>query len=66
VGVSAIRGDIDCDADVDLDDYAVFKPCLGRPGGAVGLGCEAYKLDLDNDIDLGDVARFMVAFTGSQ
>lgn len=65
VRVSTIRGDFDCDTRVELDDYSMFQSCLGGPLGAVSSECQKCKLDGDNDIDLGDLAEFMVAFTGA-
>jgi hypothetical protein len=69
VRVSAIAGDFDGDADVDLDDYA-FLPeggngfsCLTGPGGdPIAQECEPGDFDDDGDIDLWDFAAFQSIF----
>lgn len=50
-------GDIDCDADIDLDDVSELPRCLNGPGaGANDTGCESFDRLFDQDVDLRDVA----------
>ena len=57
-------GDVDCDDDVDLDDYSLIDGCLTGTTNTLLLGCEAWDLDTNNRIDLFDVAGFLNEFTG--
>ncbi|NOX59812.1 MAG: hypothetical protein GXP29_13285 [Planctomycetes bacterium] len=63
-------GDIDGDADVDLDDYAILAVCLTGPcaGGTCpppgGACCEHADLDQDGDIDLHDFSAFVARLSG--
>jgi len=65
-----IPGDLDCDGDVDLDDFVLWSPCLAGPGVVVSpQGCSAIiftdsDLDMDSDVDLGDYALFTMALAG--
>ena len=57
----------DCNADggVDLLDYGDVEPCLSGPHGGLAFpDCNCFDLDNDGDVDLSDVARFQVEFTG--
>ena len=57
----------DCNSDgwVDLIDYDDFDECLSGPEGGLLLPeCNCFDLDVDRDVDLSDVARFQVEFTG--
>ncbi|MFQ5413054.1 MAG: DUF362 domain-containing protein [Phycisphaerae bacterium] len=58
-------GDIDGDADVDLDDFAAFRECLVGPGVLPPQGCRDLDLHVDGDIDLEDFARLQCVFTGA-
>ena len=55
-------GDLDCDGDVDLDDYAAIEAAMNGPEQAPGD--PDTDLDGDNDCDLADVAIFAANFTG--
>jgi hypothetical protein len=58
----------DCNSDgwIDLIDYDDFEECLSGPeGGLAEPECNCFDLDVDNDIDLHDVARFQSEFTGA-
>ena len=57
--------DIDCDADVDGADVAMFKDCLtGANFGPPDPGCESADLDLDNDVDLTDFGLIQQCLNG--
>ncbi|MFQ5590970.1 MAG: hypothetical protein ACE5HE_07400, partial [Phycisphaerae bacterium] len=58
--------DPECDIDVDLFDYRLLRPCIAGPGRAPAVGCRRYDADGDSDVDLKDVAAFLVQFTGQQ
>jgi len=61
-------GDIDFDADVDLDDFALFGSSLAGPGetqvppGVDFTHFARADLDLDGDVDLADFDRFQERF----
>lgn len=57
-------GDLDCDGDVDLDDFNIFAGCLTGPNGGVDSGCDTSDLNGDGDVDLLDFASFAVLFGG--
>lgn len=63
-GCSGPAADLDCDGDVDLDDFAVLADCLGGPEAGLFPDCEAPDLDGESDVDLSDFAAFSQAFTG--
>lgn len=59
---ACIAGDLDNDADVDADDLDVCVDCLTGPAaGWVDFRCWGADDDLDQDVDLGDVAALQVA-----
>ncbi|MCK4341949.1 MAG: hypothetical protein KAY37_09530 [Phycisphaerae bacterium] len=60
------RGDLDHDADVDLDDFNIFAGCMNGPEVAFPTGCDAADLDGDADVDLADFAEFQTLFTGAR
>lgn len=62
----ALLGELDCDGDIDLDDYLEFAPCLTGPGVIVSLTCEHVDYDRDGDVDLADYRNFSRLFTGTQ
>lgn len=51
-----VRGDFDCDGDVDADDVGLFTDCHSGPAIPFDAGCEPYDLDGDNDVDSTDFA----------
>lgn len=60
-----LPGDYDVDLDVDVDDLDEFAPRLTGPdAGPPPPGGDLFDFDLDNDLDLPDVATFQAAFTG--
>ena len=63
-----LRGDLDNDGDVDLDDFALFSMCYGGPGNPPGSDCPSgidADLDGDGDVDLLDFMIFATNFTGA-
>ena len=57
-------GDLDCDDDVDLDDWSLFATCLAGPQEYYLPGCLPADLDRDGDSDLSDSARMQRFFAG--
>ncbi len=63
-----VRGDLDGDRDVDIDDFNIFAGCLASPGvttpppGATGEQFARADLDGDLDVDLADFADFQALF----
>ncbi len=59
-------GDCDCDADVDLADFAIFQSSFNGPNRPYADpefgGC--MDLDGDGDVDLQDFAQFQTCFNG--
>ena len=50
---------------LDLDDYALFQPCVVGPFVALPPSCDMADTDFDGDSDLIDFANLQQAFTGS-
>ena len=57
-------GDLDCDGDVDMIDYAMLEPCFAGPGQGLAPVCTAADLDDDSDCDMEDFASFQLIFAG--
>ena len=57
-----LPGDMDCDGDVDLGDYALFADCLTGPDVAYPTGCVYADLDSDENVDLADFAFLQALF----
>lgn len=55
-----IRGDFDDDGDVDIEDYALLAPCITGPNQPTTTACRPFDGDLDGDVDLNDVAEFLL------
>lgn len=58
-------GDVDRDGDLDLGDFAEFEACITGPDEPTELGCDVFDFNVDDTLDLTDVAAFQVSFTGS-
>ncbi len=58
--------DLDCDGDVDRDDFVAFLACAAGPGVSLaGLpACQKADLDGDGDADLADLAALQACFHG--
>jgi len=59
-----VEGELDCDGDVDLDDFGEYASCVTGPDSGVALSCEPADYDEDGDVDLADTSRFQRLFTG--
>ena len=60
-----LQGDYDVDAHVDADDFLHLVPDLTGPNiGPPPPGGDLFDFDVDNDVDLRDVAVFQRSFTG--
>lgn len=58
--------DLDCDSDVDPDDFGEFHTCIIGPAtGPQSVPCDVADIDGDNDVDLADAQLFLLGFTGS-
>ena len=55
-------GDLDCDGDVDLEDYVLLAAAMDGPG--LAPGDSNADLNGDGDCDLDDFAAFAASFTG--
>jgi hypothetical protein len=55
-------GDLDDDGDVELTDYQIFYSCMDGPSSGVPTDCDQADLQLDSDVDLEDLAAFLIAF----
>jgi len=58
-----LAGDLDCDGDVDGDDWSLFAPCLAGPQEYYTPGCLRADLDGDGDSDLADFAAMQCAIS---
>ena len=62
--------DVDCDNDVDQDDFAAFQRCLTGEGGPILAGCEDFDRpepgwpDGDGDVDNNDYQAFEACASG--
>lgn len=54
---TALRGDCDGNGAIDSADAALIDFCLLGPNVAADLSCPCLDIDLDNDIDLSDLAE---------
>lgn len=67
--VGPAQANFDCDADVDLQDFATFSQCYNGsavpPAPSCPPGADA-DLDDDGDVDLADFARLASVFTGAR
>lgn len=63
-----LYGDLDCDAEVDLSDFARFQVCFAGSGSPPAPACPSGAQpdrDGDGDVDLNDFLVFQRNFTGS-
>ncbi len=59
----AIRGDFNNDLDVDQEDFGQFQACLtGELNPQFIPACAPARLDVDTDVDGGDVSLFIECF----
>ena len=64
--VPNVQADFNKDGYVNLDDYAIFEPCLDGPGSPVPGGCDEADLSSNGTVDLKDYAGFQRCFTGDE
>ncbi len=64
VWVPPVMGDLDCDYDVDIDDFNALGDCLAGPDIVFPAGCNGADWDGAGDVDLADFAEFQAVFTG--
>ncbi len=64
--LSLYPGDFDCDADVDLSDFAEFVSCVANPNARLSAPyCGDGDLDGDGDVDFADFGRWQIRVTSS-
>ena len=64
-------GDYDCNQSVNLADLTAWADCMTDPTASQStienrqstIGCEAFDFDGDGDVDLRDLAQFILAAT---
>ena len=59
-----VAGDVNCDGNVGLLDYADFRLCLTGPGGEPPSTCVGSDMDRSGSVDIRDFAMFQIAFRG--
>ena len=65
LAIRRVTGDADADGDVDWADFAAFVGYLDGPLADPQLpGWQFFDVDMDDDVDLGDLAVWQNAFTG--
>jgi hypothetical protein len=62
----AIAGDKDADGDVDLKDIQAYQNCVTGLAGGILPACGGFDIELDDDVDSGDLDRMIVNLTGPQ
>lgn len=61
----AIKGDLDFDGDVDMDDFGLFQVCFTGSGIVQSdPNCATSRLDSDDDVDGADLAIFQSCLSG--
>lgn len=58
------RGDVDCDNDTDLSDFANMPDCLLGPGEGITPGCSILNFMDNQSIDLHDFRELQNLFSG--
>ena len=65
VAIRRVTGDADGDGDVDWADFEAFADNLLGPSAAPQLaGWRFFDINMDDDVDLRDLASCQNAFTG--
>ena len=65
ITVEPVAADLSADGDVDQSDFGRLQVCLGQPGVAPPIGCEAADLDDDGDVDQDDFGIMQACFSGA-
>ncbi len=63
VGGAPVDGEMDCDGDVDLNDFSELVSCLTGPDSTVSIDCDLANSDGDGDSDLHDYLIFSSALS---
>ncbi len=60
-------GDFDGDGDIDLHDYYAFQVCQTFSGPEIPIpaACDVFDSDVDDDVDMDDLAVFTAAWAGT-
>lgn len=58
-------GDSDCNATINLRDFAALQNCFASNGAPYSAECEAFDFEGDGDVDLRDYAAFFELLTSS-
>jgi len=62
----ASPADLDCDGDVDIDDFGELQACSTGPAqGPPAAGCERADFDGDGDVDQTDFGGLQTCYTGT-
>jgi hypothetical protein len=62
----ASLADLDCDGDVDIDDFGIFQACSTGPAQQPPTpGCERADFDGDNDVDQTDFGGLQRCYSGA-
>ncbi|MHC4698888.1 MAG: hypothetical protein ACYTFA_19335, partial [Planctomycetota bacterium] len=61
---SQANGDADGNCTVDLADWAGWPACMTGPDQPYDSACEVFNFDDSDDIDLKDLAQFVLVFGG--
>lgn len=64
VTVASGVADMDCDGDVDMEDFGHFQFCYSGSSTPPANGCGDADLDDDNDVDANDFAMFKACMAG--
>ena len=65
LAIKRVNGDADGDGDVDWADFTAFVDYLAGPSVEPQLaGWGFFDVDMDDDVDLRDLATWQNAFTG--
>ncbi|UCD28707.1 MAG: hypothetical protein JSV03_16790, partial [Planctomycetota bacterium] len=64
-GCPMTSADMDCDGDVDQEDFGIFQACLSGYNRPYAVGCKKADLNSDDDVDLDDFVQFQECMRGA-